>query len=70
MKREFIEVIQLLKDNLSESDFKKVLKVIIGLYEYNTFEYNSGYDPDFYFDIDMIKRKKKNNIINLRLVKN
>ena len=70
MKSEFIEVIQLLKDNLSESDFKKVLKVIIGLYEYNTFEYNSGYDPDFYFDIDMIKRKKKNNIINLRLVKN
>ena len=70
MKSEFIKVIQLLKDNLSESDFKKVLKVIVGLYEHNTFEYDSGYDPDFYFDIDMIKRKKKNNIINLRLVKN
>ena len=69
MRSKFIEVIQLLKDNLSESDAKKVLKVIIGLYEYNTFEYKSGYDPNFYFDIDTIKRKKKNNIINLQLVK-
>ena len=65
----FISCLQLLKSELSDENYKKITGVMKALKYGLDFDYKPGYDIDFEYDIDTIKKKKRiNNVVKFKLV--
>ena len=65
-KKFFVDCLRILHKKLNHQEYKKVVAVMEGLYQGETFGYDSGFDPAFYADLhDKNAHVKYDNIIPL-----
>ena len=72
MSIKFIKTLQMLKNKLTDDEYKKVSDIIVKLYEREHIGYEYGYDVNFYSDVYnpevVLKSLSKNNVVKLRSI--
>jgi hypothetical protein len=58
----FLDVMQLIRNRCSREEYTIISKMIEGLYYGDTYNYVTGYDPNFFHDIERIKNLPKREI--------
>lgn len=68
-KEYFLDCLQMLKNNLSDENYKIATGVIRAVKYGYDFDYLPGYDLDLENDIQFIRKtKNKNNVIKLKII--